>query len=86
MNNSNNLQPIYSIFDSVAGFYSPVFLAQNDGTAIRMMQQSIDLNHKSDYGLWRLGTFCPDTAEIVTETPSLILMGNSFPEKKGETS
>lgn len=75
-------KPIFSIFDSVAGFYSPVFLAENDQHAIRMFTQSIDLDHRHDFTLWRLGTFNSDNGAITeTKTPLLVEKGKNLKGK-----
>ncbi|AXL15585.1 nonstructural protein [Microviridae sp.] len=77
------IKNLYSIYDSVAGFYSPVFIAENNAHAIRMMTQSIDMNHKTDFALWKLGTFNPDTGEIrETDKPTMIQSGQSLEIKE----
>jgi len=78
------MKTVYSIYDSVGGFYSPIFQAENDAHATRMFSQSIgpDNVHCADYSLWKLGTFDPDTGELETpKEPRLVLNGLSF--KKG---
>jgi len=78
------MKNLYSIFDSVGGFYSPVFQTENDNTAIRMFSQSIgpDNAHAADYTLWQLGTFNPDNGEFKTlKEPKMVLNGLSL--KKG---
>lgn len=74
-------RPLFSIFDAVAGFYSPVFVAENDNHAIRMFNQSIDMDHKVDFNLWQLGAFDNDTGEITDTTPRLVLAGQSLETK-----
>jgi len=70
------LKAMYSIHDSVAGFYSPVFHAQNDNHAIRMFHSSIDLNHKADYSLWLIGQFDDENGNIYDyRQPTLIEKG-----------
>jgi len=71
-----SLKPMYSIYDSVAGFYSPVFHAQNDNHAVRMFSQSIDLNHKPDFTLWLIGQFDDENGHIYDyREPTLIEKG-----------
>lgn len=71
-------KPMFSIYDSVAGFYSPVFLAENDQHAVRMMAQSIDMNHKTDFALWKLGTFDTNTGAIDDKKPVMVQAGQSL--------
>lgn len=80
------MKPIYSIYDSVAGFYSPVFQAENDAHAQRMFIQSIDLAHKADFALWRLGTFDTDNGTIQeTKVPTLVVHGKNLEDKQTQT-
>ncbi|AXL14648.1 nonstructural protein [Microviridae sp.] len=75
------MKPLYSIYDQIAGFYSPVFLAENDAHATRMFSQSIDLNHKKDFSLWCLGNFDADTGFIKThKAPELVSQGLKLEE------
>ncbi|AXL15021.1 nonstructural protein [Microviridae sp.] len=77
------IKNLYSIYDSVAGFYSPVFIAENNAHAIRMMSQSIDMKHKTDFALWKLGTFNTETGEICDTTkPMMIQSGQSLETKE----
>lgn len=71
---------MYAIFDSVAGFYSPIFTANNDAVAIRMMQSSIPMEHKTDYVLYMLGQFDNATGEIKHQQPKPIFHGSNFEE------
>jgi hypothetical protein len=67
---------VYSVLDSVAGEYSPLFQAVNDGVALRSfksMMSSVD--NVSDYRLYSLGTIdssngclvVSDAREVVIE-------------------
>ncbi|AXL14643.1 nonstructural protein [Microviridae sp.] len=77
----DNVRPVYSIFDRVAGFYCPLFIAENDDHAKRMMMQSIDLNHKEDYELVFLGTFNSDKGDLYSDpNPKIILKGKNIQE------
>ena len=70
------VKTLYSVFDSVAGFYSPVFMAENDAHATRMMESSIDLKHKADFTLWMVARFNTDTGAITeSREPRLIEKG-----------
>lgn len=76
------MKPLYTILDEVAGFYCPVFTAENDNHAIRMMKQSIDLEHRHDYTLFKVGMFNSDTGTLQELTPSLIMQGASLQKEK----
>ena len=76
------IKNLYSIYDSVAGFYSPVFMAENNAHAIRMMAQSIDIAHKADFALWSLSDFNTDTGEIGQYRPVMIQSGQSLEIKE----
>ena len=80
---------LYSIRDLVAEEFAPVFVANNDNTAIRMCSETVKDNkimasHLSDYALYNLGSFDISTGEIKSNplfsTP--ILMFTDFDEKK----
>lgn len=76
---NNTKKPLFSIFDQVAGFYCPVFTAENEEHAKRMMIQSIDLSHKRDYHLWHLGYFDTDKGVIqALPEPSSVLAGKNI--------
>lgn len=75
-------KPLYSIFDGVAGFFCPVFIAENDQHAIRMMMQSIDLNYRKDFSLHQLGDFDSDTGQIFSTDGRLVINGLSLQEPK----
>ena len=75
-------KPMYSIFDQIAGFYCPIFLAENDPHAIRMAQQSLPMQHAQDFVLQRLGTFDTSNGIIDAEQPVTVASGLSL---KGET-
>lgn len=75
------MKHLYSIFDSVAGFYSPVFQAENDAHASRMFVSSIDLDHKHDFALWKLGEYDQDNGTIYEKTPTLVLHGKAVADK-----
>ncbi|AXL15590.1 nonstructural protein [Microviridae sp.] len=81
-NQTSNVKGLYAIFDSVAGFYSPVFQAENDAHAIRMFQSSIDMNHKNDFALWKIGQYDNDNGNIIEFTPKLTTHGKNLKEPK----
>ncbi len=80
---------LYSIRDLVAEEFAPVFVANNDSTAIRMCAETVKDNkimssHLSDYALYNLGSFDIFTGEIkpnpLFSTP--ILMFTDFNDNK----
>lgn len=74
---------VYTILDTVADFHSPVFQAENDNHAIRMFQQSIDLDHRHDFSLWRIGSFCPEKGTLkATQQTTLVIHGKSLKAKE----
>jgi len=76
------MKNLYTIYDSIAGFYSPVFTAENDAHATRMMNQSIDLNHKADFTLWSPGQFNSENGEIKTNKSNrLVEKGQNLKEQ-----
>jgi len=80
------LKTVYSILDSVGGFYSPVFQAENDAHATRMFSQSIGTEnpHSADFTLWNLGTFDVDSGELRNHKESKLVL-NGLSLKKGTT-
>ena len=75
---------VYTIHDTVADYYSPIFQAENDNHAVRMFSQSIDMDHKHDFSLWLVGTFSPDKGSLkASQQTTLILHGKSL--KKEQT-
>jgi len=72
------MKPLFTIYDSVAGFYSPCFLAENEAHATRMFKQSIDLDHKHDFALFVIGAFDPDDGTIHEKTPAIVIHGNNL--------
>jgi len=74
------MKTLYSIFDSVGGFYCPIFQAENNGHAIRMFSEAFEnRKHLADYTLWELGTFDPDNGEMIThKQPKMVLNGLSL--------
>lgn len=78
------IKPVYTVLDEVAGFYSPIFTAENDKHAIRMFLQSIDLNHAHDFTLFCIGSFDNDKGVIVEKTPTLVMQGASVKKEKAQ--
>lgn len=76
------MKKLYTIYDTVAGFYSPVFQAENDAHAIRMFTQSIDFNHRFDFALWHCADFDSDTGQIHQLVPQLITHGKNLKERQ----
>jgi len=73
---------IYSIHDSKASMFLPLFLAHNDGHATRMFIGSLgdSFTYRADYTLHCLGDFDEDTGEITTE-PRMVMSGLSIDAK-----
>ena len=74
------MKNLYSVFDSVAQFYLPIFTADSDGIAKRIFIASMgdQFAHRSDYNLHKMGTFDDQTGEIHETSPALILAGQSI--------
>jgi len=72
---------IYSIRDDVAQFFIAPFLAENDAHAKRMFIGSMgdSFPHRSDFKLYRVGSFDPDNGTVTPEDPALVLAGFSIP-------
>lgn len=72
---------IYTIHDSVAEYFMPIFLAHTHNEAKRMFIQSMGdkFVHRSDYTLFYLGTFEPDNGTIEVSATTSILSGASIP-------
>lgn len=70
-------QNIYSIYDSKAQAYLPIWLAPNDLVAQRMFGdlvedgQSNPSKHPEDFTLFRLGSFDPDQGVINPDCPTV---------------
>lgn len=66
----NNLQQMFSIFDSKTGAFSAPFFANNSGVAIRMLEDTMRDNestlsrHPADFTLVRVGTFDAQTGVV----------------------
>ncbi|AXL14658.1 nonstructural protein [Microviridae sp.] len=75
---------IYSIYDSVAKYYLPVFLANNDEEAKRMFIQSMDSNHRhrADYTLGSLGEWDRESGAIHAHDFAKIINGLSIPDNQ----
>lgn len=77
---------IYSIQDQAAEYFLPIFLAENDKVAQRMMIQSMgdQFQHRHDYVLWSLGKFDRDEGTIEATVPKMVLHGKSIPDNTPE--
>lgn len=73
---------IYTIHDSVAEFFLPIFTAENDNVAKRIFIASLGSNfpHRADYTLYRIGQFCPDEGNVAAENAQLLMSGLSIAE------
>lgn len=69
---SINIEKLYSVFDKICGEYNPPFVCKNMPTALRNMRdslkdakQSIIAMHPEDYVLVEIGTFNKDTGIVL---------------------
>lgn len=72
---------LYSVHDTVAGYYMPIFSARNDGEASRMFVQSMGeaFSHRADYNLYRVAQFDVEEGLVESMTPQIVLRGTSIP-------
>ena len=78
---------IYTVRDSVAEYFMPLFTAKNDREAQRMFISGMGDNnpHKADYILFRVGNFDDENGTIQPEeTPALVLAGLSIQTEETE--
>jgi len=69
MDDNKRMMGIYSIKDIIALEYGPLFLAKNSGVAKRQylnMMAEQRVNQISDYCLYELGWYDPETGLIIT--------------------
>jgi len=76
------MKPIFTILDTVADFYSPLFQAENNDHAIRMFESSIDLDHKADFSLWRIGQYDQDKGNLSSVEHTLVAHGKNLKSKE----
>lgn len=67
-------RPMYAMFDSKAGSYSPPFIDNNDATALRGFAEAVNTNEHfryspADYSLYHLGDFDNESGKIVVCEP-----------------
>lgn len=65
---------VYSIYDKKALIYNPPYFAHNDGTAVRIVADSMAqgtslARHPADYAVFKVGEFNDQTGGIVATTP-----------------
>jgi len=78
----------YCIFDEKAAAYHNPFFFSHDGMATRAFcdeaenENSMIGKHKSDYKLYRVGTFNPESAELVKVNEPVFLMSGSQLQKE----
>jgi len=75
------MKPIFTIYDTVASIYSPLFQAENDDHATRMFESSIDMDHKADFSMWRIGHYDQEKGEVHSVEPILVAHGKNFKNK-----
>ena len=68
---------LYAVKDLVAGEFGPIFIENNDASALRMCQEMFRKNdtmriHASDYAIYRLGLWDVTTG-VITPVASNIL-------------
>ena len=78
------IQNVYTIKDAKSNTFANPYYSINDATAIRSFQQAANdpnttINQfPSDFSLYRLGTFCDQSAEFTLEkTPTFIANPNT---------
>lgn len=73
---------IYSIYDNVAEYYLPPFVANNDQEAKRMFIQSMDRNyaHRGDFTLGKVAHWDDQTGHFEPSDWKSILNGLSIPD------
>ena len=58
---------LYSVKDAVAEEFGPVFMAVNDGVALRSFRKLIhDVPEPQEYELYSVGAFKPESGRIIT--------------------
>lgn len=66
---------VYAMYDKIAKD-STVFVAKNDGVALRMFENSVNKipnTNPNDFELYILGTYCHETMELLSDYPKRIL-------------
>jgi len=66
---------VFSVFDSKASAFLPVFMLRSNGEALRLFQDEVNREgsefwkHPEDYTLFRVGEFDQETGELVGSGP-----------------
>lgn len=69
---------VYSVKDTVANEFGPIWQAVNDGVAKRQFRHILDSTKGvrfDDFELWRLAEFYKDSGEIVVDKPQVVMYG-----------
>lgn len=68
------LYKLYSIVDTVAEEYGPLFQAKNDGVAIRNFKQFLSKNQvdPSEAELWYIADYDSETGKLFDGSPGVI--------------
>lgn len=73
-------ESVYSIYDVCSQFYDAPFISANDGTSVRIVQDTLLLRdnlikrHPEDYQLFKVGYFNKSTGELLPlSSPKLII-------------
>lgn len=70
------MQGVFSVWDAKAEAYLQPFFARKDAVALRMFRTEVNnpdsdfCRHAEDYVLFRIGSFCQDSAQLVEEKHS----------------
>lgn len=75
---------VYTIYDSAAKYYFPIFLARTDDESIRMFAVSMGEKfiHRQDYTLFNIGEFSHENGNLKKAEPMLSVMnGLSLPDE-----
>lgn len=71
----DNIIGVYTIYDTVAGIYGPLFESVNERVAIRNYNtviSKVNEECKADYKLYKIGNFNQKTADFEYFKPELI--------------
>lgn len=84
------MQNLYTVYDSKAEAYLPMFASQTAGTAIRAFTEAVNDpshvfgRHAGDYTLFEIGTWNETTAEIIMHNAKLNLgMAINYLDQQG---
>jgi len=67
----NTTYGLYTVWDKIAEEGCPPFMARTDGQAVRVFN-SMKIEDKDDYLLYRIGTYDPFSLEITHNDKSIV--------------